>query len=111
MSDKKSKKFLPLGSIVRLKDAKFPVMIIGYTVIPDEDPDKIYDYNATFYPMGTLDTGIVTPFNHKQIEEIIFLGYEDESGKEYRENLRKVDSVFRMSKLVSPEYKPDEGDK
>ncbi len=103
----KEKKFLPLGSIVRLKDAKLPVMIIGYTVIPEEEPDKIYDYNATFYPMGTLDTSIVTPFNHKQIEEIIFLGYEDESGKEYRNNIKKVDAYYRMSHLVNPEYKGD----
>ena len=29
--------------------------------------------------MGTLDTSIVTPFNHKQIEEIIFIGYEDDA--------------------------------
>lgn len=107
MSDIKYQKFLPLGSVVRLKNAKLPVMIIGYTVIPEEDQNKIYDYNATFYPMGTIDTSIVTPFNHKDIEEVIFVGFEDESSKEYRKNLKKMDSYFRMAKLVNPEYKGD----
>ena len=107
MSEKKSEKFLPLGSIVRLKGGQLPVMIIGYTVIAPDDSNKVFDYNATFFPMGTLDTKIVTPFNHKQIEEIIFLGYEDESSIAYRENLKKIDAYYRLSKLVNPEYKGD----
>lgn len=107
MSEKKNEKFLPLGSIVRLKGGQLPVMIIGYTVVANDDSNKIFDYNATFYPMGTLDTSIVTPFNHKQIEEIIFIGYEDESGIAYRDNLKKIDSYYRLSKLVNPEYKGD----
>lgn len=107
MSEKKNEKFLPLGSIVRLKGGQLPVMIIGYTVVTNDESNKIFDYNATFYPMGTLDTSIVTPFNHKQIEEIIFIGYEDESGIAYRDNLKKIDSYYRLSKLVNPEYKGD----
>ena len=72
MSEKKNGKFLPLGSIVRLKGGQLPVMIIGYTVVPKDDPNTIFDYNATFYPMGTLETNVITPFNHKQIEEVLF---------------------------------------
>ncbi len=108
MSEIKSEKFLPLGTIVRLKGAKLPVMIIGYTVVSKDGSNKVFDYNATFFPMGTLDTKIVTPFNHKQIEEIIFMGYEDESSKEYRESLKKIDSYYRLSMLVNPEYKGEE---
>lgn len=108
MSDKKNGKFLPLGTVVRLKGGKLPVMIIGYTVVPKDKSNKVFDYNATFFPMGTIDTNIVTPFDHKQIEEIIFMGYEDESSKEYRESIKKIDSYYRLSKLVNPEYKGEE---
>ena len=107
MSEKKNGKFLPLGSIVRLKGGQLPVMIIGYTVVPKDDPNTMFDYNATFYPMGTLETNIITPFNHKQIEEVLFYGYEDESSIAYRENLKKVDAYYRMATLVNPEYKGD----
>lgn len=107
MNDKKYKKFLPLGSIVRLKGGQLPVMIIGYTVIPKQQPDKIFDYNATFFPTGTLDTDVLTPFNHKQIEEVIFYGYENEDSIAYRNNLKKLDAFYRMSHLINPEYKED----
>lgn len=108
MSDSKNKKFLPIGSIVMLEGGQMPVMIIGYTVVARDGSNRIYDYNATFYPMGTIDNSVVTPFNHKQIKEVIFYGYEDDLSKEYRENLKKADAYYRLSNLVNPEYKGDE---
>ena len=46
MNDKKyeTSKFLPIGSIVLLKEATKKMMIIGFSVIAEEEKEKVYDY-------------------------------------------------------------------
>lgn len=85
--------FLPLGSIVLLKEAKRSIVIIGYTVV-EEGSTKIWDYLGCAYPMGVIDPTKNLLFNKDQIEKVLFTGFIDEEGKEFRtklvENLKKI---------------------
>ena len=44
------KEFLPVGSVVLLKDAKKPLIIIGHSAL--EGNNKIWDYIGAIYPFG-----------------------------------------------------------
>lgn len=86
-------RFLPIGSVVLLKNANKPIMVTGFCIVPTgteitkdgekEAELKVYDYCGCRYPEGTMDTNLFHAFNHDQIEEILFTGYETDSSKEF----------------------------
>ena len=78
--------FLPLGSIVLLKEAKRYVVVIGYTVVEDGSKD-IWDYLGCPYPMGVMDPNKNLLFNRDQIEKVVFTGFRDEDGRKFRKKL------------------------
>ena len=66
------KKYLPIGTVCKLKNAKRNLMIIGFAVKKQagDDADKVYDYLACIYPIGLFDQNQNFMFNHDDIEEI-----------------------------------------
>ena len=81
--------YLPIGSVVRLKDATKRIMIIGFYVKSESDIDnnKIYDYVGCLYPEGMIDSKTNLLFNHDQIEEVYALGFTDDEEKKFKKDL------------------------
>ena len=75
------KNYLPMGSIVRLKESNKKLMIIGRQQ-KRTDNNKIFDYLAIFYPIGTVDNNVVL-FNEDDIDELVFRGYCDIEEQEF----------------------------
>ena len=79
MNTSNIKKYLPLGTIVTIKNNDFFYMIVGYT---QKISDNTYDYIVVKYPIGFVDFNTLAFFNHENIEEIIYLGsYNDKMNK------------------------------
>lgn len=74
---------LPIGSIVKVKDIEQRVMIIGILQKERANPDKTFDYAAVPYPEGLHDMRLNIGFNHSDIEEVIFRGFEDKERKAF----------------------------
>ena len=71
--------FLPIGSVVMLKNGRHRVMIVGYCSIDTEKNDsKLFDYIACFYPEGIFTLDNIIGFNESDIDKIYFKGYSDE---------------------------------
>ena len=68
-------KILPVGAIVLLKDAVDSLMIIGY--LPEGTDNNKKDYMGVSYPVGLTSISDVVGFNHDDIKEILFNGYDD----------------------------------
>ena len=83
-----TEEFLPVGSVVLLKNATRPVAIIGYTVV-EEKEDEIWDYLGCVYPFGVMGQDKNLLFQREQIEKIIFKGYSDKEGNNFREKLKE----------------------
>ena len=87
----KIKDLLPIGSIVILKDGEQPLMIYGIMQSDGEGglfkKPKEYDYVSVPYPQGNLGPGMIYLFNHEDIQEIIFRGYEDEERDKFLDEL------------------------
>ena len=77
-------KLLPLGSIVKLKNIKDYMMIIGLGV---EVEGKKYDFCACLHPYGYLGQENLITFNSDQIENVVFLGYFDDESKDYYDDI------------------------
>ena len=71
------KELLPIGSVVLLKTGTKRVMIVGVKQT-DIATDTLYDYACVLYPEGHLGNNQNFLFNHEDIAEIFFRGFEDE---------------------------------
>ncbi len=74
---------LPIGSIVKVKNIEQRMMIIGVLQIEKGAPEKSFDYAAVPYPEGLHDMRLNIGFNHSNIEEVVFRGYEDKERKAF----------------------------
>lgn len=83
----KEEKYLPIGSIVTVKDINKKLMIIGYYSLEYKNSVKLYDYVGCSYPEGMLLKNNTFSFNHSDIINCDFLGYQDESYKILNSNL------------------------
>ena len=80
------KNYLPIGSVVLLKGAKKKLMITGF-YIKAEGFDNIFDYSGCLYPEGIVTSDQNGVFNHDQIDQVIFKGYESEEETEFKQRL------------------------
>jgi len=76
------KEYLPLGSIVLLKDGKKAIMVYGRKQVHSESGEE-YDYVACMYPEGNISNDFTCLFNNDDVEEIIHRGYSDVADKQF----------------------------
>ena len=62
------------------------LMIYGVKQTDNED-QKEYDYIGVVYPEGNMGQGTQFLFNHSDIKEVYYRGYEDEERDEFIERL------------------------
>ena len=84
------KKYLPIGSVVLLKESKKRIMIVGVKQ-KQVGTDKIWDYSACLYPEGILDPEKLFLFDTDQIERLYFVGLQDGEGLLFLDKLNKMD--------------------
>lgn len=86
------KKYLPIGSVVLLKDSKKRIMIIGVKQ-KQAGVDKVWDYCACLYPEGLLDPEKLFLFDSEQIERLYFVGFQDGEGLAFQDYLTRLDNA------------------
>lgn len=80
-------KYLPIGTVVLLKNAEKRIMITGFCCINN---NKMYDYIGCLYPEGYITKDDVLLFDHKDIDKLYYMGFESEEDKEFKGTLNKV---------------------
>jgi len=80
-------KYLPVGSVVLLKGGTKKIMINGYCVVTEKDPDKMYDYRGCPFPEGILGDRGAALFNIDQIEEVCFEGWKSDDSIDFLDRL------------------------
>ena len=80
---------LPIGSVVILKNAVKKLMIFG--VGQTEEKENVeYDYIGVMYPEGNMGEGTQFLFNHSDIDEVFFRGYEDDERNDFIVRLKQI---------------------
>lgn len=94
--EKKYEKYLPIGTVVLLKNGNKKVMITTYLIFPDQGKDtKMYDYGACTFPEGVIESGYAIAFNHDDIKEVVFLGCADDEQKRFSQLLLSNEEQIR----------------
>jgi len=86
----KYEKYLPLGSVIILKEQTAKIMITGYTVMSNEGEDKVYDYIGCLYPVGYMGNEKMVLFNHEDIGKVYCVGYSDDEDQGFKEILKEI---------------------
>lgn len=86
----KVKELLPIGSIVLLKEGVKRLMINGVMQNDANGNGANYDYLGILYPEGHIGEMFQYLFNHEDIDQIVFRGYEDDERKEFLDKLEKM---------------------
>ena len=83
------KEYLPIGSVVMLKDGLKPILIAGYKmssidkkVIKNDkliETNRVYDYCGFLYPEGMISLSINCLFDQSDIKEVLFKGYDTDA--------------------------------
>ena len=84
----KKVEFLPLGSVIKLRGSIRKVIVVArglMTIVGDKA--LYFDYGGALYPEGILGDQIMY-FNHDDIEEVVFNGYENEENTEMVKQLQ-----------------------
>ncbi len=98
-------KYLPIGTVVLLKNAEKKIMITGFASMSPQTGDAIFDYSGCIYPEGFLNYEEVCVFNHEQIERVFYKGFVDNEEIEFKKEL-----VDQLSRISVPNDSPSEND-
>ena len=104
------KKYLPIGTIVKLKTGKRKVMITGFCLYDHDAAHTLYDYCGCAYPEGMLSTNEVNLFNHGDIEKVFHLGVSDEEEKRFKVNLGSMLQIIEHKPAKNIDDDEDEGE-
>lgn len=99
MENESYEKYLPLGTIVKLKGGKKKLMITGFCLYDNDHGHVLYDYCGCMYPEGMISSKELNLFNHEDIEDVIHLGVSDEEDKKFKVNLT---SMLQIIETVHP---------
>lgn len=83
------KKYLPIGTVILLKEGKKKLMVIGFAAAT-ENAGEVYDYVGCLYPEGVISSEETLAFNHDQIESIYRMGEIDEEVKVFHQKLDEL---------------------
>lgn len=111
----KKEKFLPIGSVVLLEGGTKKVMITGFCSVSNDNRKKVYDYIGCIYPEGYLSSNQICLFDHSQIREISYIGYESDDEEKFNNTLNSILIDYNngekevSGEIVEEEKKQDDG--
>ena len=83
-------KFLPLGTVVLLKNGTKRIMINGFCTIDANNQTKMYDYSGVLFPEGALSSDQILLFDHEQIDKVFHMGLVDDEEIEFKKKLEEI---------------------
>lgn len=84
------KELLPIGSVVLLKEGTKKLMIIGIKPVSEDNPNTVFDYIGVVYPEGYLSNEYNFLFNHNDINDVVFIGYNNPEREDFIEFMEEA---------------------
>ena len=86
-----NKRYLPIGSVIKLKNNNKSIMITGYYSVEYARDLEIYDYSGCAYPEGVMIKSSCCSFNQSDIKEVLFEGYKTNEYTTLTNSLNEID--------------------
>lgn len=102
------KKYLPIGTVVQLREAKKSLMIIG--ALETTNDGREYDYISCPFPEGYVDEETFFLFNQEDIEKVHFVGYVNTESQQFNMMLSSEEFRQIMEQAMEESESSDDGD-
>ncbi len=89
--------FLPIGSVVLLKEGEHRLMITGYAQ-KLEGKEGIYDYVGCLWPEGFMKADQNVVFNHDMIDTVYFLGLQTDGQMVFMQKMQNALETLKNNK-------------
>ena len=89
--------YLPVGSVVLLEGGKKKTIIMGILQMDAETPERVYDYLGVPYPEGYLGQGSSYLFDHSDIAQLVYCGYNDAERQGF---MQSIDALCQSVKTA-----------
>ena len=89
--------YLPVGSVVLLEGGKKKTIIMGIPQMDAETPERVYDYLGVPYPEGYLGQGSSYLFDHSDIAQLVYCGYNDAERQGF---MQSIDALCQSVKTA-----------
>lgn len=86
------RKYLPIGSIVTLKNGTKKLMIIGRSQVCE---GVQYDYSACLFPEGYLNKDSLYIFNNDDIDGLYYVGMQNEEEFKFQRALVEAEEKLK----------------
>ena len=83
------KKYLPIGSVVSLKETEKMLMIIGLAQ-QEAQTEKVWDYSGVFHPEGMMTSANMHLFNADEIQTLHFVGFQNQACINFLDEISKL---------------------
>ena len=77
------KEYLPLGSVITLKNGSKRLMVVG-RLQNQIGSNDIYDYAAVLWPEGLVDSKHFYLFNQEDLDKLYYIGLQDMEEFQFR---------------------------
>ena len=102
------RKYLPIGTIVKLKNVDKLTIIAGYFPRGEAKNGHVWDYSAFPYPEGMIDNDKIVQFDNEAIEKVVVMGYQDELQMQFiRAVMSKSDEIKAAGEQKAAEENSD----
>lgn len=82
-----------LGTVVKIKENPSEYTIIGYC--PEDEEKKIHEYIGINAALGLSLRANAACFDEENIEQVVFEGYSDEKGADFRKRLKNMINKYQ----------------
>ena len=89
--------YLPVVSVVLLEGGKKKTIIMGILQMDAETPERVYDYLGVPYPEGYLGQGSSYLFDHSDIAQLVYCGYNDAERQGF---MQSIDALCQSVKTA-----------
>ena len=96
-------RYLPIGSVIRLKDSSACTMIAGYLPTGPARPGYVWDYSGFKFPLGYVKDDEIYCFDQDQIEEVLALGYQDSEQFAFSRSLEEMTEKLKADAEMTNE--------
>lgn len=84
-------RYLPIGSVIKLKDIEKRIMICGWFQVKEDGTE--YDYSGCMFPEGIINSDELVLFNDTDVETVFFIGMQDVEQMHYKELVRSQEEA------------------
>lgn len=86
----KGNNLLPIGTVLKIDGVEPFIMIYGRKQNQVDGDGKMWDYVGCPYPQGHISTNTNLFFQHDDIAEVVFKGFETEGELAFRKELDRL---------------------